>query len=330
MKRNDKLTFSQLVERIADEAKVSKNMAHNVLKEMSSIIDGQLRDGSKIRISRLGIFKLKWQAAKKGRNPQTGEPIEIPPQNRVVFKPAADLRRFINRNHEDEKPEIIDDIKDIPVVHSEKPDLHKRFSNMKWAGLLLVLMLLIFSGIFYFFKPYFKSPAKVQEKTHHQAVKVLDQHAEQLLPDKKSDYPPFQPDVSTVISSGSTDQHQYAQTVIQGDTLWMISKAFYTDPYLWPNIFRVNLAVINDPDLLKVGSIIYAPPLEGSAENLTPNDIMNIADGYFKVYLTYNRLGKNKASLFLQVARQFDVQKVSVQKQKPITKARKDENTKKN
>ena len=103
-----------------------------------------------------------------------------------------------------------------------------------------------------------------------------------------------------------------------------------SDPYLWPNIFRDNLNVINDPDLLKVGSIIYAPPLEGSAENLTPNDIMNIADGYFQVYLAYNRLGKKKASLFLHVARQFNVQKVSVQKQKPITKARKDENTKKN
>ena len=43
MKSNDKLTFSQVVERIADEAKVSKNMARNVLKEMSSIIDGQPR-----------------------------------------------------------------------------------------------------------------------------------------------------------------------------------------------------------------------------------------------------------------------------------------------
>ena len=110
MKSNDKLTFSQVVERIADEAKVSKNMARNVLKEMSSIIDGQLRDEGKVSISRLGIFKLRWQAAKRGRNPQTGESIEIPSQNRVVFKPAADLRRFINRNFEHERPEFIDDI----------------------------------------------------------------------------------------------------------------------------------------------------------------------------------------------------------------------------
>ena len=200
MKRNDKVTFSHLVERIADEAKVSKNMARNVLKEMSSIIDGQLGDGSKVRISRLGIFKLKWQAAKKGRNPQTGEPIEIPSQNRVVFKPAADLRRFINRNYEHEHPEFIDDTKDIPVFHSEKPDSPKRFSVIKKVGLLIVLMLLIFSAIFYLFKPSVKSPAKVQKKIHHQAVKVLDQHAEKLLPDKKSEPPSLRPDVLSTVS----------------------------------------------------------------------------------------------------------------------------------
>ncbi|MBT8373332.1 MAG: HU family DNA-binding protein, partial [Deltaproteobacteria bacterium] len=149
MKRNDKLTFSHLVERVADEAKVSKNMARNVLKEMSSIIDEQLQDGSKVSISRLGIFKLKWQAAKKGRNPQTGEPIEIPSQNRVVFKPAADLRRFINRNYEHEHPEFIVDHKNIPELHAEKPDSGKRFSSMKWVAVLIVFLLLVFSGIFY-------------------------------------------------------------------------------------------------------------------------------------------------------------------------------------
>jgi len=91
----------------------------------------------------------------------------------------------------------------------------------------------------------------------------------------------------------------------------MISKAFYADPYLWPNIFRVNLNVINDPDVLEVDTIVYAQPLEGTAENLTSNDIKNIADGYFQVYLAYNRLGKKNAPLFLHVARQFRIQQAS-------------------
>ncbi len=334
MKKNDKITFSDLVERIADEAKVSKNVARSLLKEMPAIIDDRLRHDGKVRISGLGIFQLKWRAAKTGRNPQTDEPIEIPSQNRVIFKPAADLRRFINRNYENERHEYIDDIKDIPTFHSEKTASGKRLSTIKWVGLLIVLMLLIWPGIYYLFKPSFKSPAGVQKKTQHSAVKVSDQYAEELLLSEKSDNPPLGSGVSSIVSSGVSsgpaDKPGCTQAVIKGDTLWMISKAFYADPYLWPNIFRVNLSVINDPDVLKVATIIYAPPLEGTAENMTPNDIMNIADGYFQVYLAYNRLGKKNAPLFLHVARQFNVQKVSVQNQKPITKARKDENTKKN
>ena len=311
MKSNDKLTFSQLVERTADEAKVSKNMARNVLKEMSSIIDDQLRDGSKVRISRLGIFKLRWQTAKKGRNPQTGESIEIPSQNRVVFKPAADLRRFINRDYEHEHPEFVVDNKDSPAFHSEKPDSHKRFFNMKRVGLLIVLMLLIFSGIFYLFKPSFKAPEGVQKKTTPQTVKVSDQSAEKLHLSEKSDHPSSKPGVSSVASSVTADKPGYAQPVVKGDTLWMISKAFYADPYLWPNIFRVNLNVINDPDVLEVDTIVYAQPLEGTAENLTPNDIKNIADGYYQVFLAYNRLGKKNAPLFLHVAKQFRIKQAS-------------------
>ena len=334
MKRNDKINFSDLVERIGDEAKVSKNVASSLLKEMSAVINDRLRHDGKVRISGLGIFELKWRAAKTGRNPQTGEPIEIPSQNRVVFKPTADLRRFINRNYENEHLEYIDDIKDIPAFNSEKTASSRRLSTIKWVGLLIVLILLILPGIFYLFKPSFKSPARVQEKTQHQAVKVSDQYAEELLLSQKSDHPPLRSGVSAIVSSGVSsgpaDKPGCTQSAIKGDTLWMISKAFYADPYLWPNIFRVNLSVINDPDVLKVGTTIYAPPLEGTAEYLTPNDIMNIADGYFQVYLAYNRLGKKNAPLFLHVARQFNVQKVPVQNQKPITKARKDENTKKN
>jgi len=328
MKKNDKLTFSHLVERVADEAKVSKNAARSLLKEMSSIIDDRLRQDGKVRISRLGIFKLKWQAAKTGRNPQTGEPIEIPAQNKVVFKPAADLRRFINRNYEGEQPEYIDNIKNIPEFHSEKPDSPRRLSTIKWVGLLIVLILLILPGIFYLSKSSFKSPVVVEKKIHPQALKDLDQPAEELLFSEKTEHPSSRSGVPSIvssgvssgISSGPADKPGYTQSVIKGNTLWMISKTFYADPYLWPNIFRVNLSVINDPDVLEVGTIIHAPPLEGTAENLTPNDMINIADGYFQVYLAYNRLGKKNAPLFLRVARQFNVQQVSARYEKKIGK----------
>lgn len=322
MKRNDKITFSDLVGRIADEAKVSKNATRSLIKEMSSTIDDGLVQDGKVSISGLGIFKLKWQAAKTGRNPQTGEAIEIPSQNRVVFKPAADLRRYINRSYENEQPEYIDDVKDTPAVYSEKPNLRTRWSTTKRVGLLIVLMLLILPGIFYVFKPSFKSPATVKKNLQHGAAKVSGQPAEELLTGKESGNSPFKSGVSSGVSAHSVDKP--GDTISTGDTLWMISKAFYADPYLWPNIFRVNLGVINDPDVLKVGTAIYTPPLEGTAEYLTPRDRMNIADGYYQVYLAYHRLGKKKAPLFLRVARQFNVPEVSARYKNEIGNSKPD------
>ena len=323
MKKNEKITVSDLVEQIADEAKVSKNVARSLLKDMSALIGDGLRHDGKVRISGLGIFELKWRAAKTGRNPQTGEPIEIPSQNRVIFKPAADLRRFINRNYENERPEYIDDIKDIPTFHSKEPVSDKRLSINKWVGLTVVLMLFILPGLFYLFKPSFKSPVRVQEKTRQPDVKVSGQNAEELPLIERSDHLSGS-GVSSVISNGPAVKPGLAQAIIKGDTLWMISKAFYADPYLWPNIFRANLGIVNDPDVMEVGTIIYAPLLEGTAEYLTPNDIMNIADGYFQVYLAYNRLGKKNAPLFLHVARQFNVPEVSARYENKTGKSKPD------
>ena len=59
MKKNEKITVSDLVEQIADEAKVSKNVARSLLKDMSALIGDGLRHDGKVRISGLGIFELK-------------------------------------------------------------------------------------------------------------------------------------------------------------------------------------------------------------------------------------------------------------------------------
>ncbi|MDY6791483.1 MAG: HU family DNA-binding protein [Thermodesulfobacteriota bacterium] len=322
MKRNDKITFSDLVGRIADEAKVSQNATRHLLKEMSSIIDDRLVQEGKVSISGLGIFKLKWQAAKTGMNPQTGEPIEISSQNRVVFKPAADLRRYINRSYENEQPEYIDDVKDTPAVYSEKPNFRTRWPTTKRVGLLIVLILLILSAIFYVFKPSVKSPVTVKRNLQQGTEKVPGQPAEKLLTGKKSVDSPFKSVVSSGGAAHPVDKSGYTQHITTGDTLWMISKAFYADPFLWPNIFRVNLSVIKDPDVLEVGETIRTPPLEGTAEHLTPRDRMNIADGYFQVYLAYRRLGKKKAPLFLRVARQYNVPEISARYKDKLEKSK--------
>jgi len=56
-----------------------------------------LEGGQEIKISGFGIFKVRAKAARKGKNPKTGDRIEIPPCRVVSFKPGGKLRKALNR-----------------------------------------------------------------------------------------------------------------------------------------------------------------------------------------------------------------------------------------
>jgi len=95
-----KITYAQLQERVAAAARLSKNEAQSLLKELTAaVVAGLVADG-KVNLSGLGRFSRKVQSARRGRNPQTGEPIGIPEKNRVHFLPDAKWRRHVNRTYE--------------------------------------------------------------------------------------------------------------------------------------------------------------------------------------------------------------------------------------
>ena len=53
--------------------------------------------GEKIKIPGFGVFKVRAKAARKGRNPKTGDRIEIPARRVVSFKPSGAVRKALNR-----------------------------------------------------------------------------------------------------------------------------------------------------------------------------------------------------------------------------------------
>ena len=82
-----------LVECVAAEIGGSRQGAEKAVKAvLESILDGLDRDGS-VTIAGFGTFERKERAARVGRNPQTGEPIDIPATSTVGFRPAAALKR---------------------------------------------------------------------------------------------------------------------------------------------------------------------------------------------------------------------------------------------
>jgi len=89
------MTKAELVAEIAKQAGITKKEADAALKAAVSAISGALKKGERIAIPGLGIFTVKQRAARKGRNPRTGQVIQIPARKVVAFKPAKDLREGI-------------------------------------------------------------------------------------------------------------------------------------------------------------------------------------------------------------------------------------------
>lgn len=89
------MTKAELVSAIAKGAGITKKQADAALKSGVSAIAGALKKGERVAIPGLGIFSVKKRAARKGRNPRTGDVIQIPARKVVTFRPAKELRDSI-------------------------------------------------------------------------------------------------------------------------------------------------------------------------------------------------------------------------------------------
>jgi len=85
----------QLIQRVAKEARVKKSQASRSVKALVKTIREALRVGDKVSLSGLGTFKVKPRKARKGRNPKTGETIQIPVGRKVSFKPSFSLKKLV-------------------------------------------------------------------------------------------------------------------------------------------------------------------------------------------------------------------------------------------
>ena len=82
-----------LSEKIFSPAQKSAVFVDMVFEVMAEALER----GEKIKIHRFGLFKVLEKRARTGRNPQTGERMEISARRAVTFKPSGVLRRTLNR-----------------------------------------------------------------------------------------------------------------------------------------------------------------------------------------------------------------------------------------
>jgi len=72
------------------------NDGYNDLDSLMENVKNTLKDGGKLALVGFGSFVVKQRAARQGRNPQTGETIEIAARNVVSFKPGSELKEAVN------------------------------------------------------------------------------------------------------------------------------------------------------------------------------------------------------------------------------------------
>jgi DNA-binding protein HU-beta len=94
-KNNRPVTLKHLAATLAEEHQLTKKAGEALLGDLVSRITKHLKKGERIRISGLGIWQVRKRAARMGRNPATGEAIQIKASKKVAFRAAKDLKMAI-------------------------------------------------------------------------------------------------------------------------------------------------------------------------------------------------------------------------------------------
>ena len=87
---------SELIEAIATHADLTKADAGRALEGLCEAIAGAMKKGEDVVLVGFGTFSLKFREARAGRNPATGETIEIAASKSVSFKPGKALKDAVN------------------------------------------------------------------------------------------------------------------------------------------------------------------------------------------------------------------------------------------
>lgn len=87
---------TELIAAIAEKTELSKKDAEKALKAFTDVVVEELQKGEKIQLVGFGTFEVSERAARTGRNPQTGEEMNIPASKNPKFKAGKALKDVLN------------------------------------------------------------------------------------------------------------------------------------------------------------------------------------------------------------------------------------------
>ncbi len=94
------MTKAELVDEVSRVVQLTKKQAETIVNIVFDSIVDSLRDGQKIELRGFGSFRLRNRKSRTGRNPKTGEKVEVPSKKIPYFKPGKELKELINRQQQ--------------------------------------------------------------------------------------------------------------------------------------------------------------------------------------------------------------------------------------
>jgi integration host factor subunit beta len=118
------MTKAELVEDVARAAELTKKDAERLVEIVFESIIETLNHGEKIELRGFGSFRVRERGARRGRNPKTGDPVDIPAKRVPYFKPGKELKELINEDGGGEQSDATDAQTTPPAPESGSPGGH--------------------------------------------------------------------------------------------------------------------------------------------------------------------------------------------------------------
>ena len=87
---------TELIAAVAEKAELSKKDAEKAVKAFTDVVSEELVNGVKIQLVGFGTFEVSERAAREGRNPKSGEVMNIPASKTPKFKAGKALKDMVN------------------------------------------------------------------------------------------------------------------------------------------------------------------------------------------------------------------------------------------
>jgi integration host factor subunit beta len=92
------LTKADLIEEVLTITELPRKESETIVETIFDSIIGALQKGEKIEIRGFGSFRTRERRGRMGRNPKTGEKVEVPAKKIPFFKPSKELKDFVNNS----------------------------------------------------------------------------------------------------------------------------------------------------------------------------------------------------------------------------------------